>query len=325
MKAVVHERFGAPEVLHAAEVAKPMPKADEVLVRVHASSVTVGDHRARSLNLPRGFGFLGRLVFGFFGPRNPILGYEVSGVIEAVGASVTKFKPGDAVFGTAGFTFGGYAEYVCIKEGGGIAPKPANLSFGEAAALSFGGETALVFLGKARIQPGERVLINGASGGVGSAMVQLAKQQGAEVTGVCSAGNAELVRSLGADHVIDYRSENFAAQGLKYDVIADCVGNAPFARCEPVLNDGGRLLVVVADLWTLLDNSRRSPKRGIRIFGGSFKEKGEDLRQLAALAEAGKFRPFIDRTYPLEEVVEAHRYVDTGRKRGNVVISVLAG
>lgn len=322
MKAVVYETYGAPEVLQLREVAKPVAAQDEVLVRIHATSVTIGDYRARSLKLPPGFGPLGRLVFGLFGPRKRILGFEFAGVIESVGSAVTKFAPGDEVFGAAGFGFGAYAEYIRMKETGAIVPKPKNLNFEEAAALSFGGETALYFLGKAQLRPGEKVLINGASGAVGSAMVQLAKQAGAEVTGVCSTGNVELVRSFGADHVIDYTQADFASQGQRWDVVADCVGNASFERCEPVLNDNGRLLVVVSDLKTLIRSAFRRPKRGIRVFDGSFNANAEDLRQLAALAEAGHYRPFIDRTYPLEQIVEAHRYVDTGRKRGNVAIRV---
>jgi NADPH:quinone reductase-like Zn-dependent oxidoreductase len=323
MKAIVYETYGAPDVLKLREVPKPVAGDGEVLVKVHATSVTVGDYRARSLILPPGFGPLGRLMFGFFRPRRKILGYEVSGVIEAVGSGVTRFKAGDAIFGTAGFTFGAYAEYMALKETAAIALKPANLTFEQAAALAFGGETALYFLGKAQVKRGDRVLINGASGSVGTAMVQMARHAGAEVTGVCSTGNVEMVRSLGADRVIDYTQADFAKSSQIWDVVADCVGNAQYPRCEPVLADNGRHIAVVADLPSMVVASFRKPKRGIQAFGGGFKETAEDMQELARLAETGAYMPFIDRTYPLEQIVEAHRYVDTGRKRGNVVVTVV--
>lgn len=322
MKAVVYQRYGGPEVLHFTEVITPVPKDDELLIRIHATTVTAGDWRVRSLDVPKGFGLLSRLALGVTGPRQPILGSELSGVITAVGKGVSKFKPGDAVFAFPGVRMGCHAEYRCMPENGAVVLKPADLSHDQAAALSFGGTTALHFLRKARLSAGEKVLINGASGSVGTAAVQLAKHFGAEVTAVCSAGNAGLVRSLGADHIIDYTTEDFTRTGHVYDVIMDTAGTAPFRRSSASLRAGGRLLLVLGGLrdflsipWIALTNSRK-------VIGGTAKEKSSDLRLLADLAERGEFIPVIDRRYPFAEIVEAHRYVDTGRKKGNVVITL---
>lgn len=322
MKAVVYDRYGGPEVVRIADVATPVPKADEVLIRIHATTVTAGDWRMRSLNVPLGFGLISRLAIGITGPRKPILGSELSGVIEAVGAKVTKFKPGDAVFAFPGIALGSHAEYRCMHEDAAVALKPANLDHGQAAALSFGGTTALHFLRAAKLSAGETVLVNGASGAVGTAAVQLAKHFGAEVTAVCSAGNAALVKSLGADHVIDYASEDFTRNGRVYDVILDAAGTAPFARSRASLREGGRLLVVLGNLrdvasipWVALTDSRK-------VIGGTAKGEPADLRLLAQLAEAGAFTPVIDRRYRFDDIAEAHRYVDTGRKKGNVVVTL---
>ena len=320
MKAVVYRQYGGPEVLRMTEVATPVPKADEVLIRIHATTVTAGDWRMRSLNVPRGFGLISRLAIGVTGPRKPILGMELSGVIAAVGAKVTKFKPGDAVFAFPGISMGCHAEYRCMPEDAAIALKPASLGHDQAAALSFGGTTALHFLREAKLSPGQTVLVNGASGAVGTAAVQLAKHFGAEVTAVCSAGNAELVKSLGADHVIDYQTEDFTRNGRLYDVILDTAGTAPFARSRASLREGGRLLLVLGNLrdlvsipWIALTNSRK-------VIGGTAKGEAADLWLLAELAQSGKFKAVIDRRYRFEEMVEAHRYVDGGRKKGNVVV-----
>lgn len=229
MKAIVYETYGPPEVLGLKELPKPIPKDKEVLIRIHATTVTSGDWRARSLNMPAGFGLLGRLFFGLSKPRQPILGTELAGEIESVGKEVKKFKAGDQVFAFSGAGMGCYAEYKCMPEDGEVARKPANLTYEEAAAISFGGTTALSFFRRANLQRGEKVLINGPSGGVGTAAVQLARHFGAEVTGVCSAGNMELVKSLGASHVIDYAREDFTANGETYDVIVD-TGWKPAAR-----------------------------------------------------------------------------------------------
>lgn len=323
MRAVVYESYGAPEVLHLAEMPKPTPKDDEILIRTHATTVTAGDLRARSLDLPTGLGWMGRLIFGISKPRQPILGTEIAGVVEAVGTKVTNFKVGDQVFAFAGARMGCYAEYRCMRADGPVALMPAGLTYHEAAALSFGGTTALDFLRKGKVERGERVLINGASGGVGTAAVQLAKHLGAEVTGVCSTANLELVRSLGTDHVIDYTRDDFTQNGQRYDVIMDTVGTAPYARCKGSLTERGRLLQVAATrLPEMLSAPWISLTSSHKVIGGVPAVRAEDLRHLAGLAEAGAFKPVIDRSYPLEQMAEAHRYVDTKRKRGNVVVTL---
>ncbi|HWZ88676.1 MAG TPA: NAD(P)-dependent alcohol dehydrogenase [Polyangiaceae bacterium] len=322
MKAVVYRRYGAPGVVSLAEVPKPSPKRGEVLIRMVATTVTTGDWRARSLTMPVGFGLLGRLVFGLFGPRKPILGTELAGEIEAVGEAVTRFKAGDRVFAFSGGSFGCHAEYRTFAEDGLIARKPANLSFAEAAALSFGGTTALSFLkDKGRIERGDRVLIVGASGGVGTAAVQLARHFGAHVTGVCSSANLELVRALGAHCVIDYTAQDFATSGERYDIILDTTGTTSFSRCEPALNPGGRLLLVQASFAQSLGLGRPPKASGKQVIAGVAAPRAEDVRYLAELAEAGVLKPVIDRSYPLQNAAHAHAYVDTGRKRGNVVLS----
>ena len=322
MRASIYERYGAPDVLQLKDVAKPAPKDNEVLIKICATTVTSGDWRARSLNVPAGFGLMSRLFFGVSRPRQPILGTELSGVVESVGKSASKFKVGEKVFAFSGAGMGCYAEYKCMPEDGAVALKPANLTFDEAAAMSFGGTTALNFFKRGKLQSGEKVLVNGASGGVGTAAVQLARHFGADVTGVCSAANVELVKSLGAAHVIDYTKEDFTQNGETYDVIIDTVGTAPFSRIKSSLKERGRLLLVLGTLPDLLQIPWVSMTSSKRVIGGPATERAEDLRFLAKLAEAGEFRPVIDRRYPLEQIAEAHRYVDTGRKKGNVVITV---
>jgi len=322
MRAAVYERYGPPEVVEVREVAKPVPQDGEVLIKIHATTVTSGDWRARSLDLPAGFGFVGRLVFGISKPRQPILGTELAGEIEALGAGVTNFQIGDEVFAFPGASLGCHAEYRSVRASGPVVKKPSNLSFAEAAALSFGGATGLDFFRRGALKRGERVLVNGASGGVGTAMVQLGKHFGAEVTGVCSGANLELVRSLGADHVIDYTKDDFTKNGATYDVIVDTVGTAPYARSKTSLAKGGRLLQVLGGLTDLLTSPWVSLSSDKKVIAGPAGERVDDLRTLAELAEAGTFRPIIDRTYSLDQIVEAHRHVDSGRKRGNVVVTV---
>jgi NADPH:quinone reductase-like Zn-dependent oxidoreductase len=323
MKAIVYHRYGPPGVVALAEVPKPTPKGREVLIRIHATTVTTADWRARSLDMPAGFGLLGRLVFGVFGPRKPILGTELAGEVEAVGNAVTRFKAGDQVFAFTGARYGCHAEYRTMAEAGLIARKPANSSFEEAAALSFGGTTALNFLrDKAGIKRGDSVLIVGASGGVGTAAVQIAKHFGAEVTGVCSTANLELVRSIGADRVIDYTREDFARDREIYDIILDTTGTASFSRCESALKQGGRLLVVLGSFAQALGLERPSKESGKRVIAGVAAVNVDNMQLLARLAETGEFKSVIDRSYPLENAAEAHAYVDTGRKRGSVVLSV---
>jgi NADPH:quinone reductase-like Zn-dependent oxidoreductase len=327
VRAYTYDRFGPPEVLELREVPEPVPGDHEVLVRIRATTVTAGDWRVRSLEVPRGFGLLSRLALGFSRPRRPILGTELSGEIVAVGRAVTRFRVGDLVFGFTGARMGCHAEFRCLPEEGhgrrdeAVALKPANLSHEEAAALSFGGTTALSFLRKARLQRGEKVLVVGASGGVGTAAVQLARHLGARVTGVCSTANLELVRSIGADRVIDYTKEDFTRNGERYDVIVDTAGTAPFSRCEGSLAEGGRLLVVLGSLPEMLRAPWVSLTSTKKIIGGVASWGAEDLRFLASLAEAGHYRPVIDRRYRFEEMVEAHRHVDAGHKRGNVVVT----
>jgi NADPH:quinone reductase-like Zn-dependent oxidoreductase len=322
MKAVVYERYGPPEVLQLKEVEKPTPKDNEVLIKTHATTVTSGDWRVRSLIVPVGFGLIMRLVFGISRPKQPILGTELAGVVESVGKDVSKFKVGDPVFAFSDAAMGCHAEYKCMPEDGAMALKPENLTYDEAAALSFGGTTALDFFRRGKLQSGEKVLVNGASGGVGTAAVQLAKHFGADVTGLCSTANVELVRSLGASHVIDYTQEDFTQNGETYDVIVDTAGTAPYSRSQASLKEGGRLLMVLGGLpsmlqipWVLLTSSKK-------VIAGPAAGSAEDLRFLAGLAEAGEFKPVIDRRYPLEQIAEAHRYVDTRRKKGNVIITL---
>lgn len=322
MKAIMYDRYGSPDVLRLTELPKPTPKNNEVLIKVRATTVTSGDWRVRSLTVPRGFGILSRLALGISGPRQKILGTELSGVVEATGTDVTRFKVGDEVFAFTGLRMGAYVEYKCMPEDGAVAPKPPNLGFDEAAALSFGGVTALDFFRRGKLKAGEKVLVNGASGAVGSAAVQLARHRGADVTAVCSSANLELMRSLGANHVVDYTREDFARSGETYDLIVDTVGTAPFPRCKNALKEGGRLLVVLGRLSDTLRMPWVSMTGSKRVIAGSAIGRAEHLRELAELAASGQFKPLIDRRYTFSSMTEAHRYVDTGRKRGNVVVTL---
>ena len=323
MKAAIYRKYGPPSVVVVAEVPTPSPKHHQVLIRIHASTVSSADWRARSLAMPAGFGMLARPVFGFFGPRQPILGTELSGEIVAIGKDVTRFKADDPVFAFTGAKFGCHAEYRVMSESGLIMLKPANLSFEEAAALAFGGTTALHYLqAKGKIRAKESVLIIGASGCVGTAAVQLAKHFGARVTGVCSTVNLDLVRRIGADAVIDYTAQDFAATSQTFDIILDTTGTAPYARCGHLLKPGGRLLIAHGTLAQVLGFGGPSSSSGHKSIAGVALVKVADLRQLADLALAGAFRPVIDRSYALENVAEAHAYVDQGHKRGSVVLTL---
>lgn len=306
------------------EVPKPQPRPGERLVQVYASTVSAADYRSRSRNLPRGLAVPVALALGVFRPRRRILGTDAAGVVEAVGVGVTAFEPGDEVIAMLGSRFGGHAECVCIPQDGAITAKPRNMTFAEAVTLVFGGTTAHAFLSRATITPGSTVLVNGASGAVGTAAVQLAKQLGARVTGVCSGANRELVAALGADQVIDYAATGFLIEGLSYDVIMDCVGNAPFERATVCLKPGGALLLVIADLKGLLLAAWHTRRSGKTVTAGSVDDTAEDLAFLVDLAESGRFRAVIDRTYDLAEIALAHRFVDEGHKRGNVVLRVAA-
>lgn len=323
MRVARAERFGPPEVVRVARVAKPHPAADELLVRVRASTVSVADQRLRSRRVPRGTSLLVTPTIGLFRPRLRVLGMEAAGVVEAVGASVTRYTPGDEVMLMRGAGMGCHAEYVTVGESGEVVRKPANLSFEEAAAVVFGGHTAIRYLDRVPIEAGTEVLVNGASGAVGSAVVQLAAARGARVTAVTSGRNTELVRGLGASRVIDYTQEDFAAPaGPRYDVIVECVGNAPFDRVAHLLRPGGALLLVIVDLPGMLAAGRQARRSGLVVDHRGGELGADGMVRLAGLAEAGTLRPVIDRTYSLDDIVEAHRYVDTGRKRGSVVLTL---
>jgi NADPH:quinone reductase-like Zn-dependent oxidoreductase len=316
MKAIVYTKFGPPDVLQLQEVEKPTPKANEVLIKIAATTVVKEDPDMRA---SPGFN-------GFLKPRNPILGQELAGEIESIGRDVTRFKPGDQVFGFD--MFGAYAEYKCMPENGALAIKPVNLSYEEAASVPNGALTALPFLrDKGNIQSGQTVLIYGASGSVGAAAVQLARYYGAEVTGVCSTANLEWVKSLGADQVIDYTREDFTENGKTYDIIFDTVGKYLFSKSKGSLSDEGIYLATVptpAMMFQALLTARSGGKKVKFVAAGlrSAREKIKDLVFLTELIEAGKIKPVIDRCYPLEQMAEAHRYVEKGHKKGNVVITV---
>ena len=323
MKAMTYRQYGGPDVVTLAEVPKPSPKPNEVLIRILATTVTTGDHRARSLDLPTGFRLIGRLVFGLTRPRRPILGTELAGIIELVGADVVNFNPGDEVIAFPGGAYGSHAEYRTMPETGTIAVKPANLSFEEAASLSFGSMTALPFLrDKARIKAGDSVLVVGASGAVGTAAVQIARHFGADVTGVTSTANVELVASLGAHRVIDYTRTDFATTGDTWDIIIDTTGTVPFVRCDKSLKAGGRLVAIQGSFAQTLGIGKPPKASGKEVIAGYVPARADDLRYIAKLASNGELKPVVDRIYRLEEAAEAHAYVDTGRKRGSVVLTV---
>lgn len=301
MKAIICTKYGPPNVLQLQNVEKPEPKKNEVLVKIHATSVSTGDCRIRGFNSPLLFWIPMRIILGFRKPRKPILGVELSGEIEDIGSDVTQFKKGDPVFALTELNLGGYAEYTCVHESGLIALKPTNVTYEEAAVIPFGGTSALHFLRKGQIKKGQQVLIYGASGSVGTAAVQLAKYFGATVTAICSSSNFDLVTALGADNVIDYMKEDFTKRGDHYDIIFDAVGKYNKSLCTDALMPNGKY---------------------VSVNGMMAKVSKEDMNLLKQLAETEKLKPVIDRTYRLEEVVEAHTYVEMGHKKGNISITL---
>jgi NADPH:quinone reductase-like Zn-dependent oxidoreductase len=322
MRAAMCRAYGQPDVVRIEQVARPEPKSGEVLIRILASTVSSGDWRIRSLTVPRGMGVIVRAVFGFARPRQPILGTELCGEIAAVGSDVTDFRPGDRVVAFPSTPNGCHAEYRVLKATDRIVAKPACLSVEEAAAMCFGGATALDFLrDRAKVKAGDHVLVIGASGALGSAAVQLAKHFGAQVTGVCSTANVNLVRSLGADCVIDYTREDHRRAGETYDVIFDAVGEASFKTHGHLLKPNGRLLLLAAGLPEMLGAVGRK-RDGKRVFVGPSSNPREHLDYLAALAETGAYRPVIDQVFPFERIADAHARVDSGRKRGSVVVTI---
>jgi len=330
MKAIVYTKYGPPDVLHLEEVTKPAPKDNEILIQIYATSVNYGDITARNFrkisprkfNMPFLFWIFAKIAFGLRKPRINILGSEFAGEIESLGKDVKSFKQGDKVFGYLGQSMGAYAEYLCMPEDGCVAIKPVNMTYEEATVVPYGAIMALNLLRKVNIQPGQKVLVNGASGGIGSAAVQLAKYFGAEVTGVCSTTRLEYVKSLGADKVIDYTKEDFTQSGETYDLIFDILGRSSFSRCKSSLKQNGRYLLasfkmkqLFQMLWTSIIGSKK-------VICALAIDKQEDLIFIKELIEAGKIKSVIDRRYLLEQTAEAHRYIEKGHKKASVVITV---
>lgn len=322
MKAIQCTKYGPPGVLKMVEIAPPVPNDNQVLIKVFFTTVTVGDCRVRGFNVPLSYWLPAKLALGFTKPKLPILGGELSGVIEKAGKNVTKFKVGDKVFAFRGHKFGGYAEYICMDENECIALKPDNLSFEQAAALTFGGFAAWFFLHKGKVAKGEKLLIYGASGSVGSAAVQIAKYLGAEVTAVCSTGNLEMVRKLGADKVIDYTKTDFTELGEKFDAVFDAVGKTNIPKTIKVIKPNGRYLHSVTTPFTTLKLRLNLFGTNIKLVGGTYSGTVEQINFIKKIAEEGFIKPVIDRRYRLEEIVAAHEYVDKGHKKGNVTIKV---
>jgi NADPH:quinone reductase-like Zn-dependent oxidoreductase len=331
MKAVVWTKYGPPDVLQLQEVEKPTPKDNEVLTRIWATTVTTADCELRRLQFPLYLSLPMRLYVGLLRPtRLKIPGQELAGEIESIGKDVTLFQKGDPVFAATGFAMGAYAQYICLPEKpdvlkGLLAIKPANLTYEEAAAVPAGGLEALHFIRLGNIQPGQRVLINGAGGSIGTYAVQLARHFGAEVTGVDSSGKLDMLRSIGADYVIDYAQSDFTQSGETYDVILDVIGKSPFSQSIRALKPNGRYLLANPKLTDMVQAGWTSPGNGKQVFYGAASRKSVDLLYLKELIEAGKLKAVIDRRYPLEQVIEAHQYVETGQKKGNVVITLCNG
>jgi len=330
MKAVTYTEYGPPDVLQLKDFPKPVPKDDEILVRVRATPVNYGDLTARNFanltssqfNMPALLYLPARMAFGWKKPKTNILGSELAGEVEAVGKAVAKFKPGDQVFAYVGMKMGANAEYACLSETGTVALKPANLTYDEASTLPYGSVMAASLLRKVPLKARQKVLINGASGGIGSLAVQLAKHFGAEVTGVCSTPRLEYVESLGADKVIDYTREDFTQNGETYDLIFDVLGRASFSSAKHSLKPKGTLLFASFKMKQLFQMLRTSITGGKRVICAIASEKVDDLVFIKELTEAGEIKTIIDKRYPLEQTAEAHRFVETGNKKGSVVITI---
>jgi NADPH:quinone reductase-like Zn-dependent oxidoreductase len=323
MLAYAYTQYGSPDVIKKITLPLPTPKPNEVLVRIFATTVSSGDWRARSLTMPKGLGLVGRLVFGITGPRKPVLGTEFSGVIEAIGAEVSNYQLGDAVIGFPGAGFGSHAEFITMPEDGKLALKPENISFVQAAAIPFGGTSAYDFLvNKAKLQTGETVLINGASGSVGSACVQIAKHLGAHVTAVCSGANADMVRALGADRVIDYRTQGVVEVGVQYHMVVDTVAKLPWEQAQHAIRPGGKMVLIAGKTSDMLWGSLKAVFSGKKMVGGVASERQEILKAVVELAGQGILQPVIDRTYTFDDMKVAHSHVDTGHKKGNVVVTI---
>jgi NADPH:quinone reductase-like Zn-dependent oxidoreductase len=324
MKAIVHTKYGPPDELQVREVEKPVPRDNEVLIKMHTSTVTTTDCNVRNFTfVPKSFTLFARLMFGFKKPKINILGIDLAGEIEAIGKDVKLFKKGDLVFGSPGTKFGGHAEYCCVPENGALALKPLHMSWEEAAALSLAGNTALFFIRDlAKIQAGQKILIHGASGAIGTYAVQIARFYGAKVTGVCSGSNADLVRSLGADKVIDYTKEDYTQSDERYDFVFNVVGKTTFSQCKGILKQKGIFLDNMLELTGFLKIIWTSIIGGKKIMGGVSKESAENLNFFIKLFEIGKLKPVIDRSFPLEKTAEAFQYVEKGHKKGNVIIII---
>lgn len=317
MKAIIWTNYGTPDVLQLQEMQKPIPKDNEILIKIHATSVSSGDCRLRKPDPPAV-----KLFFGLRKPRIKILGAALAGEVEDIGKNVKLFKKGDLVFGSTGMSLGSYAEYKCLPENAVLTIKPKTMTFEEAAAIPFAGLTAIDFIKKVKIQPGQKVLIYGASSAVGTYTVQLAKYYGAEVTAVCSTANLELVKSIGADKVIDYTKEDFTKNGETYDIIFEIVNKLSLSTYKNSVKENGSLILVAALLSEMLSGLWLSLTSKKKIFTGMISETTENLNFLKELFEKGKLKPVIDKRYPLEQMAEAHRYVEQGHKKGNVVIEV---
>lgn len=323
MKAIKCPKYGPPGVLKVVNIEKPKPKDNEILVKNYYTTVTVADCRIRGFKVPASFWLPARLFLGLFRPKQSILGNELSGIIEDVGKNIEKFHSGDEIFAFTSKKMGAYAEYVCLDENMCIALKPKNLSFEQSAALSFGGITALFFLDKCKVKKGEKILIYGASGSVGTSLVQIAKYFGANVTGICSSENMEMVKNIGADSVYDYKKTDLSDINEKYDIFIDAVGKGNVKKSINVIKQNYRYIHIVADPFTLMKINSKSSGKNIEIIGGTYIANVEQINRIKIFADEGFFKPVIDKIFNFSEIVSAHEYVDKGHKKGNVIIKII--